>query len=98
MLFSQPLALVNPVRLAVDSGVSKMYPRFRSVAPPVPRPQLLTDQLRGCACCAELGMGRNKRMAGIPPDYGALRGLGLVLPSPDTFDMNALQVPSQGLP
>lgn len=84
MIFEQSLAAINPIALAVDSGVTRV-PRFRAPIPPVPRPHLLTDQLHGCMC----------GLRSLPPDYGSLRGLGLTL-DPNTFDINNLQVPSAG--
>jgi hypothetical protein len=83
MLYEQSVRAVDPLQLAVLSGITKV-PRFSAPTPPVIRPHLLTHQLRGECHCNTLG---------VPPDYGRLRGLGL---DPTTFDMNALQVPSVG--
>ena len=83
MIYEQNVQAVNPVELAMLTGITRV-PRFSSPVPPVIRPFLLTHQLRGCAC--DGGMA-------VPPDYGRLRGLGLDV---NTLDLNNLQVPSAG--
>src|SRR5215831_16980711 len=99
MVIEQKLAAVNPIHLAEISGATKIR-RFAAPTPPVVRPHLLTNQLRGCQC--EEGLA-------LPPDYGRLagaeglgwayppqfRGLGLTL-DPSTIDISNLQVPSAG--
>jgi hypothetical protein len=89
MLYDQPLAAVDPMRLAMLTGITKIA-RFSAPVPPVVRPFLLTHQLRGCHC--DGGMA-------VPPDYGRLRGMGqtdsTLIPA-DSFNVNALQVPSAG--
>jgi hypothetical protein len=95
MIFEQQIQGVDPSSLAIFSGMPKI-PRMRAPTPPVIRPHLLTEQLRGACPCGTFH--------GLPPDYGALRGKSLrglgdafVGPiDPNTFDMNALQVPSIG--
>jgi hypothetical protein len=89
MVFEQSLAAIDPQQLAADSGVTRaMVPRFRAAVPFIIRPHLLTEQLRGmdCMCGTRSGLA-------IPPDYGALRGLGF---DPSTLDLNSLDVPSAG--
>lgn len=90
MIFDQQIAGVNAMDLAIHSGNGRMYPRFRAPIPPVARPHLLTDQLKGCSCHSSMG--------NIPPDYGSMRGMGQTTypGDPGTFDINALQVPSAG--
>lgn len=124
MIVEQQISAVDPLRLAVNSGMNAPR-RFAAPLPPVIRPHLLTQQLRGLCCdsCASGGMA-------VPPDYGRLaaypeqfrglrggmyifpgegmsqyipstseRGYGLgftPLSDPNTFDPNALQVPSIG--
>lgn len=122
MLYEQQIQAVDPLRLAVQSGMNGPR-RFAAPLPPVVRPHLLTQQLRGCSC-HDGGMA-------LPPDYGRLaafpdlaslhglrggmyifpegmgqyigedqlaqyEGLGFTIPDPNTFDANALQVPSMG--
>lgn len=117
MLIEPKIQAVDPLRLAVQSGMNGPR-RFAAPLPPVVRPHLLTQQLRGCGCACDGGMA-------LPPDYGRLaafpdmaslhglrggmyifpeeglsqyvgEGLGFTIPDPNTFDVNALQVPSQG--
>jgi hypothetical protein len=97
VIIEQKLQAVDPIELAQMSGITHV-PRFSAPLPPVVRPFLLTSQLRGCGC-ADCG-----DTMGVSPDYGRLRqyvgeGLGfldtLVPPDPNTFDINALQVPAQ---
>ena len=93
MIYEQPIAAVDPVRLAELTGTTKIR-RFAAPIPPVVRPFLLTHQLRNVSCCDNCASGG---MA-VPPDYGRLRGLhglGFTM-TPDQFDMNSLQVPSAG--
>lgn len=90
MIFEKSLAAVDPAQLAADSGTTRFYPTFRTVVPQIIRPHLLTEQMRGCNC----GVGRHKPGMGLPPDYGQLRGMGLL--DPNTYDVNNLQVPSAG--
>jgi hypothetical protein len=68
MIVEQQIAAVDPLRLAVQSGMNAPR-RFAAPLPPVIRPHLLTQQLRGL-CCDSCDGG----MA-TPPDYGRLAGL-----------------------
>lgn len=123
MLIEQQIQAVDPLRLAVNSGMNGPR-RFAAPLPPVVRPHLLTQQLRGCCASCDGGMA-------LPPDYGRLaafpdlaslhggmyifpddgmgqyiqsegmgwytnEGLGFTIPDPNSFDPNALQVPSMG--
>jgi len=90
MIYPQTISAVDPVSLATVSGATKIR-RFSAPTPPVVRPHLLTNQLRGC--CAECASGG---MA-LPPDYGTLAGLGQIPGfDPNSIDVNNLAVPSQG--
>lgn len=92
MIYSQHLAAVDPLQLAIDSGATR-WRRFSAPTPPVVRPELLTHQLRGCCnSCGGLG---------IPPDYGRLAGYLGGLGQDDSLDTEGmdysnLSVPSQG--
>jgi hypothetical protein len=93
MIYEQPLAAVDPIRLAEVSAVTRIK-RFAAPVAPVMTPFLLTGQLRKalggcCGDCTYSGMAGGM----IPPDYGSLR---LGMPTDLGFDINSLQVPSAG--
>lgn len=64
MIYEQQIQAVDPLRLAVQSGMNGPR-RFAAPLPPVVRPHLLTQQLRGCCASCDGGMA-------LPPDYGRL--------------------------
>jgi len=71
MIYDQKLEALDPLRVAMLSGITK-FQRATYLVPPIVRPFLLTEQLRGCCSCRNGGMA-------VPPDYGAksLHKIGL---------------------
>jgi hypothetical protein len=77
MLIGQSLRAVDPVRMAVLTGITRQRFSGRTLVPSVFRPHLLTHQLRGCGCdCGSTTLGLPPDWGAFPRAYGGLSGLG----------------------